>query len=45
MAEKSINELFGSDFRTDGFIASAKSVVTEQIARNIKQREVYIAKS
>ena len=44
MAEKSINELFDIDFRTDGFIASAKSVVTEQIARNIKQREAYIAK-
>lgn len=42
MAEKSINELFGIDFRTEGFIASAKSVVTEQIVRNIKKLEVDI---
>lgn len=42
MAEKSINELFGIDFRTDGFIASAKSVVTEHIARKVKQHEVAI---
>lgn len=42
MAEKSINELFGIDFRTDGFIASAKSVVNEQIARKVKQHEVDI---
>lgn len=42
MARKSINELFGIDFRTDGFVASAKSVVTEQIARNVKQHTVDI---
>ena len=42
MAEKSINELFGIDFRTEGFIASAKSVVTEQIVRNVKKLEVDI---
>lgn len=42
MAERSINELFGIDFRTDGFITSAKFVVTEQIARKVKQHEVAI---
>lgn len=42
MAERSINELFGIDFRADGFISSAKFVVTEQIARKVKQHEVAI---
>ncbi|MBQ3945699.1 MAG: hypothetical protein II670_08840, partial [Alphaproteobacteria bacterium] len=41
---KSIKELFGIEFDTNGFVASAKSVVTEPIVRNIKQRDADIAK-
>lgn len=41
---KSINELFGIEFDTNGYIASAKFVVTEHIARKVKQQEADIAK-
>lgn len=41
---KNINELFGIEFDANGYIASAKSVVTEYVVRNIKQREADIAK-
>ena len=42
---KNINELFGIEFDTNGFVASAKFVVTEHIARKVKQQEEDIAKS
>lgn len=41
---KSIYELFGIEFDTNGFVSSAKSVVTEHIARKVKQQEADIAK-
>ena len=41
---KCIHELFGIEFDTSGFVASAKSVVTEHIARKVKQQEADIAK-
>ena len=41
---KNINELFGIEFDTNGFIASAKFVVTDHIARKVKQQEADIIK-
>lgn len=39
MMGKSINELFGIDFDTKSFIASAKNVVTEEIIRNVERHK------